>query len=90
MLKIWEKVIEGRLRRFVQVSENQFGSMPGRSSTEAIHLMRQLTELHRDRKDLYMRKPMIEFRESCYGVVWRPRVFQVLIPGLLRICTRRL
>ena len=39
----------------MQVLENQFGFMPGRSSTEAIHLMRQLIELHRDKKnDLHM------------------------------------
>ena len=55
MWKIWEKVIEERLRRSVQVSENQFGFMSGRSSTEAIRLMRQLVELHRDKKkDLHI------------------------------------
>ncbi|GJX93538.1 hypothetical protein Tco_0348124, partial [Tanacetum coccineum] len=35
-MKLWERVIERRLRRETKVSENQFGFMPGRSTTEAI------------------------------------------------------
>ncbi|KAF3647835.1 hypothetical protein FXO37_19750 [Capsicum annuum] len=54
-MKIWEKVVELRLRRLVTISENQFGFMPGRSTTEAIHLVRRLVEQYRERKkDLHM------------------------------------
>lgn len=54
-MKVWEKVIEMRLRSVVEVSENQFGFMPGRSSMEAIHLLRRLVEAHRDmKKNLHM------------------------------------
>jgi len=41
-IKFWERVIEHMLRQNVTISENQFGFMPGRSTTEAIHLLRQL------------------------------------------------
>ena len=35
-MKLWERVIEHRLRQNVTISENQFGFMPERSTTEAI------------------------------------------------------
>jgi hypothetical protein len=31
-MKLWERIIEHRLRRVLNVTENQFGFMPGRSS----------------------------------------------------------
>ena len=43
-MKLWERVCEQRLRRLTSVSRNQFGFMPGRSTTEAIFLVRQLME----------------------------------------------
>ena len=49
-MKLWERVIEHKLRQNVTISENQFGFMPGRSTTEAIHLLRQLIEQFRERK----------------------------------------
>nr|GEV19846.1 retrovirus-related Pol polyprotein LINE-1 [Tanacetum cinerariifolium] len=54
-MKLWERVIERRLRSETKVSENQFGFMPGRSTTEAIHLLRSLMEKYRERqRDLHM------------------------------------
>nr|GEU68438.1 retrovirus-related Pol polyprotein LINE-1 [Tanacetum cinerariifolium] len=54
-MKLWERVIERRLRRESRVLENQFGFMPGRSTTEAIHLLRSLMDKYRERqRDLHM------------------------------------
>jgi Reverse transcriptase (RNA-dependent DNA polymerase) len=49
-IKLWERVIEHRLRKLTTVSKNQFG----RSTMETIFLIRQLMERHREQKDLHM------------------------------------
>ena len=54
-MKLWERVIEHRLRKLTSVTKNQFGFMPGRSTMEAIFLIRQLMERYKERKkDLHM------------------------------------
>ncbi|KAJ0445561.1 putative RNA-directed DNA polymerase [Helianthus annuus] len=54
-MKLWERVIETRIRKETQVTVNQFGFMPGRSTTEAIHILRRLMEKYREkRRDLHM------------------------------------
>ena len=54
-MKLWERVIEQRVRCETSVSLNQFGFMPRRFTIEAIYILRQLMRMYRDRKkDLQM------------------------------------
>jgi len=47
-MKIWERVIDTRLRNIVNISEQQFGFIPGRSTTDAVFALRQLGEKYRE------------------------------------------
>ena len=49
-MKLWKRVIEQHLRGTTHISTNQFGFMPGRSTTEAIFLIRQVMERFREQK----------------------------------------
>jgi hypothetical protein len=54
-MKLWERIIEHHLRGVTNVTENQFGFMPGRPTMDAIFLIRQLMERCREQnKDLHM------------------------------------
>ena len=43
-MKLWERVIEARIRKELTIGEQQFGFMPGRSITDAIFCLRMLLE----------------------------------------------
>ena len=54
-MKVLERVIEGRLRKIVKIDNMQFGFMSGRSTTDAIFIVRQLQEKYLAKsKDLWM------------------------------------
>jgi hypothetical protein len=46
--KLWGRVIEHCSRRMTNVTKNQFGFMPERSTTEAISLLHQLIERYKE------------------------------------------
>ena len=43
-MKLWERVIEARLRKKVTIAEQQFGFMSGRCTTDPIFCLRMLLE----------------------------------------------
>ena len=53
-MKIWEKIIEARLRDSVEISEQQYGFMPGKGTTDAVFALRMLMEKYReDQRELH-------------------------------------
>ena len=75
-MKLWERVIKQRLRKEINVLENQFGFMLGRSTIEPIYLLRRLMKRYRDhQKDLYI--VFIDL-ENAYDRVPRKVLWRVL------------
>ncbi|KAK3555905.1 hypothetical protein QTP86_029782, partial [Hemibagrus guttatus] len=47
-MKLWVRVVEARLRKVVEICEQQYGFMPRKSTTDAIFALRILMEKYRD------------------------------------------
>ena len=70
VLKVLERVIEARVRRIVKINDMQFGFMPGRGTTDAIFIVRQLQEKYlAKKKDLWM--AFVDLEKAFNGVPWR-------------------
>ncbi|KAK3541849.1 hypothetical protein QTP86_008058 [Hemibagrus guttatus] len=55
-MKLWERVVEARLRKVVEICEQQYGFMPRKSTTDAIFALRILMEKYvRVVQDMYER-----------------------------------
>ncbi|KAK3540940.1 hypothetical protein QTP86_006406 [Hemibagrus guttatus] len=53
-MKLWERVVEARLRKVVEICKQQYGFMPRKSTTDAIFALRILMEKYRDgQKELH-------------------------------------
>jgi hypothetical protein len=82
-MKLWERIIEHLLRGVTNVTKNQFGFMPGRSTMEVIFLIRQLMEICREQK----KESMTKCLGMSYGGLCRSTKSQQSTLPSLRICT---
>ena len=46
-MKVWERIIETRLRDRVEISKQQYGFMPGKGTSDAMFALRMLMEKYR-------------------------------------------
>ena len=49
-MKLWERIIEARLREITNIADNQFGFKPGKSTTEPIFALRMVHEKYRKKQ----------------------------------------
>ena len=61
--KIWERVVDRRIRQCTNIHESQFGFMPGRSTTDAIFTLKQTIEKHREGQK-HIRVTCIDLEEA--------------------------
>ena len=47
-VKVWERMIESRIRDRVEISKQQYGFMPGKRTTDAMFALRMLMENYRE------------------------------------------
>ena len=47
-MKVWERIIEARLRDRVEISKQKYGFMPGKGTTDAMFALRMLMEKYRE------------------------------------------
>ena len=72
-MKLWERVVERRLRSELTFSEQQYGFMPGKSTTDALFALRVLMEKYREgQKELHC---VFVDLEKAYGKVPREEVW---------------
>ena len=54
-IKLWERLIEARLRQITSIDNTQYGFRPGKSTTEPIFILRIIQEKYREmNKELHM------------------------------------
>ena len=74
-MKIYDRTLDRRLRKIIELDGTQVGFMPGKRMTDAIFILRQKQEkvFGGEQDDVHSlrgpwRMPLIEFREiCCYG-----------------------
>jgi len=65
-MKVFEKIIEKRVRSQVELDDMQFGFSPGKGTTDAIFIVRQLQE-----KFLFIKKCGWDYLEKAFDRVLR-------------------
>jgi len=75
-LKLWERVVENRIRGLVKISDRQYGFQPGKSTVQPMFCLRMLQEKMREyQTDLHM---VFVNLEKAYDIVPRDLIWYCL------------
>ena len=59
-MKIFEKILERRLRKLIRVNNMQFGFISGKGTTNTVFIIQQLQEKHLEvHKDLLLTRDLV-------------------------------
>ena len=79
--KIWERVLDRRVIECTDIHESQFGFMPGRSTIDAIFILKQTIEQYREgQKDICV--TFIDL-EKAYDRVPREEIWRTMSEGMV-------
>ena len=68
VMKVLERIVDGLIRQVVSIDDSQYGFVPGRGTTDAIFVVRQLQEKYRAaNKRLYMAFTLRKHLTECPG-----------------------
>ena len=74
-MKLWERVVERRLRSELTFSEQQYGFMPGKNTTDALFALRVLMEKYREGQKYREGHCVFVDQEKAYDKVPREEVW---------------
>ena len=87
-MKVFERVIERKRRNLVSLDDMQFGFRPGRSTTDAIFIVRQIQEKYlAQKKDLWIAFVDLEkaFDRVPSDVLWWPLRQSGVVEWIVRV-----
>ena len=68
-MKVWERIIEASLRDRVEISEQQYGFMPGKGITDVVFVLGMLMEKYREgQKKLHC--VFVDLKKAYDKVLW--------------------
>ena len=50
-MKLWEKILEGRLNEVIEIGDNQFGFSAGKSTTDTINILRHIRQKNTENRE---------------------------------------
>ena len=86
-MKVWERIIEARLRDRVEIRKQQYGFMPGKGTTDAMFALRMLMEKYRERqRELHCVFVDLHRESLRQGFMGRAMVLYEKIKNIEKVC----